>query len=93
MMNNMQIYNLTFLSTKILSSTTPTTTTTAPTLTPITCGDNEFFCSELAPGPCIQMNQLCDGYNDCGDNKDEANCRIEIESSTKATRDIRDIRL
>jgi len=85
-MNRMQIYNLSFESTKKLSTITPTTTTIAPTVTPLTCGEYEFFCSEFAPDPCIQVNQLCDGYNDCGDNKDEANCGIGIETSSETTR-------
>jgi len=84
LMNNMQIYNLSFDSTKIHPTTTPTTI--APTLSPITCGENEFFCSEFAPDTCIQMNQLCDGYNDCGDNKDEANCGVRIQTSSETTR-------
>jgi len=64
-----------FNSTRNFSTSTEMPTTTTTTVTPNTlCGDNEFSCSEGAPDPCIPNTYVCDGYNDCGNGRDETNC-------------------
>ncbi|XP_077978870.1 MAM and LDL-receptor class A domain-containing protein 1-like [Glandiceps talaboti] len=42
----------------------------APTPTPTPC-DPDFYCDN---GVCVDMSKVCDFYDDCGDNSDEAVC-------------------
>ncbi|KAI8793915.1 Atrial natriuretic peptide-converting enzyme, partial [Biomphalaria glabrata] len=37
----------------------------------LTCPPGEIRCKE---SKCIKKSWLCDGYQDCDDNSDEANC-------------------
>lgn len=39
------------------------------------CPSNQFKCGS---GDCISLKLRCDGFNDCGDNSDEANCQFYI---------------
>ena len=36
---------------------------------PTTCSSNQWQC--IGTSHCLEMNQVCDGNNDCGDNSDE----------------------
>jgi len=37
-----------------------------------TCTDEQMRCSHS--GACVPLTWACDGFNDCGDGSDEANC-------------------
>jgi len=65
-----------FNSTRNYSATTdvPTAATATTSTRNTLCGANEFSCSEGAPNPCIPNASVCDGYNDCGNGRDEASC-------------------
>ena len=41
------------------------------------CSNNEFYCGQ---GRCIGLNWLCDGIQDCGDQRDEIYCNICSQS-------------
>ena len=40
-----------------------------PLLGPVTCSPNQWQC--VGTSHCLNMTQVCDGNDDCGDNSDE----------------------
>ena len=53
------------------ATTNPNEWTTSETSTASECQEEEFTC---VSGGCTHNSSVCDGYNDCADESDEADC-------------------